>query len=598
MKLSLMTINLTRSILLDERYQPRPDPDAGAYEDILRRAKAAGFQGVDLTGNELLVFGPERVAALLEAKGLRCASVIHFDNYTSLDPEETAAVAERTRRIIDGCALLGTKVLMLVAGWPTPGASREALFEGLCANLRPAVAYAGDRLRVCVEDFPSTELPMSAAADMGRLLEAVPGLGLVYDSANMLTEGEDPMGYFHRFARSIAYYHLKDVRLSDTADYGDRLRDGRRMITTVHGGGVIDFAALGGLLGFMEYEGFLSLEYAPDPAHPGEDWAVIAADKAYLEGVLGIADKAPLAPRAVPKGPDPGDANRITRAYLDSLLLEERLIDAVLPRLDCEFFGERFDSPIMPAAFSHLIAFGEGRETGMVEYARACRALNILNWVGMMEDGEFQSILDTGARTVRIVKPYADRERLLGQLRYAAAHGAAAVGLDIDHSFDGKGGCDLVFGEPMAPLSAAELAALVRATDLPFVVKGVLSVRDAKKCADCGVKGILVSHHHGRLPYAVPPLALLPEIAQALRGSGVQIIVDCHMDTGYDAYKALALGADGVCVGRAMLPALRKDGVQGAVGKLREMNGELLGAMSYTGVGSLRDMDPGALRRI
>ena len=50
---------------------------------------------------------------------------------------------------------------------------------------------------------------------------------------------------------------------------------------------------------------------------------------------------------------------------------------------------------------------------------------------------------------------------------------------------------------------------------LPFIVKGVLGVEDAIKCAEIGVKGIIVSHHHGRLPYAVPPMMVLPKIKKA-----------------------------------------------------------------------------------
>ena len=68
------------------------------------------------------------------------------------------------------------------------------------------------------------------------------------------------------------------------------------------------------------------------------------------------------------------DVNQITRDYLDEILIEERLVDSTLPDIHTDIFGHRFDTPIMTPAFSHLKSFGEGRENGMIEYARAAAA--------------------------------------------------------------------------------------------------------------------------------------------------------------------------------------------------------------------------------
>ena len=78
--------------------------------------------------------------------------------------------------------------------------------------------------------------------------------------------------------------------------------------------------------------------------------------------------------------------------------------------------------------------------------------------------------------------------------------------------------------------------------------------------------------------------------------TGISIIVDCHIDDGYDAFKALALGADAVCVGRAMLPALRQSGTTGAIQTFTRMDEQLKNAMCYTGTGSLSKMDISVLR--
>lgn len=288
------------------------------------------------------------------------------------------------------------------------------------------------------------------------------------------------------------------------------------------------------------------------------------------------------------------DTNEITKAYMDSILIEERLIDSSLPSIEFEFLGETFSGPIMTPAFSHLPAYNGRSKSGLVEYSEAAQCLNIVNWCGMMENDTFSELLQTGAKTVRIVKPYADRAKVLDQIAFAQENGALAVGVDIDHVF-GAGGYDVVVGEAMTAQSLEDIRSYVNATSLPFVVKGVLSVRDAVKCAEAGVKVVVVSHHHGILPFAVPPMMVLPKIKKALEGTGVSIVVDCGIDRGVDAYKALALGADAVSVGRAMLPLLENQGSEGAAQYIHSMNQELIKVMGFTGAKALSEIDPTTL---
>ena len=291
------------------------------------------------------------------------------------------------------------------------------------------------------------------------------------------------------------------------------------------------------------------------------------------------------------------DANEITQRYMDSILIEERLIDSVLADLKTTFLGETFSMPVMTPAFSHLKQMNGRELTGLEEYSLAARECNILNFCGMMENDMFQKIADTGAKTVRIVKPYADNGKVKDQIAFAKEAGAFGVGMDIDHIF-GMTGYDVVVGEEMAPQTFDMLRSYVTSVDIPFVVKGVLSVSDAVKCADIGAKAIIVSHHHGRLPYAVPPLMILPEIKEALKGRDVEIIVDCSIASGADVYKALALGADAAAVGRSMLPHLESDGVKGVVEFLKDIGDELRFIMSCTGFENVADIDPSALRMI
>lgn len=284
------------------------------------------------------------------------------------------------------------------------------------------------------------------------------------------------------------------------------------------------------------------------------------------------------------------DANEITARYMDSILIKERLIDSVVADTSIEFFGETFSSPVMTPAFSHLKEFGGRDLTGLEEYSIAARNLNILNFVGMMENDMFKRIADTGAKTVRIVKPYADNEKVRDQMKFAEDCGAFGIGMDIDHIF-GSDGLDVVIGEQMAVQTSDMIRSYIESTKLPFVIKGVLSEDEAVKCADLGAKAIIVSHHHGRLPYAVPPMMVLPSIKKALEGRDVKIIVDCGIASGSDVYKCLALGADAAAVGRSMLPSLEEGGVEGVSKFIKGVNDELRFVMSCTGFSHVADID-------
>ena len=287
------------------------------------------------------------------------------------------------------------------------------------------------------------------------------------------------------------------------------------------------------------------------------------------------------------------DSNQITRDYFDSLLLETRYMEAVVPSITMELYGERFSSPIMTAALSHLKTLYQMEEEPMVGYAMCAARTNSVHWIGMMEEEEVGQVIATGARTIRVVKPFADEDKIMRQLCHAEEKGALAVGMDIDHIFDRHGNPDVVMGEQMEPKSMQQMKAYVQATHLPFVVKGVLSVHDAVRCAEAGARGIVVSHHGGRLQDAVPPLMALPEIRREL-GADMPIFVDCGVCSGMDAYKALALGATAVSVGRHLISYL-KEGTDRAAERIEEMSRELKGIMASTGVRDVNGFDAAVL---
>lgn len=310
----------------------------------------------------------------------------------------------------------------------------------------------------------------------------------------------------------------------------------------------------------------------------------------------GVAPETPQQQsQAAPPAPTvrPGDSDAITRAFFDSLLVETRYMDAELPSTKFELFGETFDTPIMTAALSHLRVPGG---SGLPVYAQGARAAGAVHWMGMGEDRDLEEVVATGARTIKIIKPHENNDEVFRRIRHAVGVGCFAVGMDIDHAFNGRGGYDNVYGLPMKPKSTAEMRSFVEAARVPFIVKGVLSPSDAKRCMEAGVAGIVLSHHGGRVAYSIPPLLALEQIADVVKGK-MKIFIDCGVVSGMDAYKCLALGADAVSVGRHLMPLLR-DGADAVAGRIKEMTAELAGVMCATGVTSLKKMDPTVIHRM
>lgn len=289
--------------------------------------------------------------------------------------------------------------------------------------------------------------------------------------------------------------------------------------------------------------------------------------------------------------PYTSDSNVITRDYFDSILIVPRYLDSELPDTKTQILGETFKTPVMTAALSHL---HNVCEDGMTEFAKGAYDAGAAHFVGMSEEDELEHILATGARTVKIIKPHANDDVIMHKLHHAVEHGAMAVGMDIDHSVSNEGGYDVVLGLPMKTKSLAELESYIKEARVPFVVKGVLDPREAEACAKAGAKAIIVSHHHGIQKYAVPPLMMLPEIRRAV-GQSIQLFVDCGIESGADVYKALALGADAVCVGRALMEPL-KNGSRGVTEKIARLTTELSVIMARTGARNIKEIDPASLR--
>jgi L-lactate dehydrogenase (cytochrome) len=135
------------------------------------------------------------------------------------------------------------------------------------------------------------------------------------------------------------------------------------------------------------------------------------------------------------------------------------------------------------------------------------------------------------------------------------------------------------------------------AWDGPLLIKGLLDPDDARAAVDAGADGIVVSNHGGRqLDGASSSARALPAIAAAVAGR-LTVLADSGIRSGLDVVRMLALGADGVLLGRAWLYALAARGEDGVVNLLQLIEKEMRVAMALSGVRSIAEIDSAILER-
>jgi lactate 2-monooxygenase len=140
-----------------------------------------------------------------------------------------------------------------------------------------------------------------------------------------------------------------------------------------------------------------------------------------------------------------------------------------------------------------------------------------------------------------------------------------------------------------------DLSQLREMTSLPIVVKGIQHPDDAREAARRGLDGIVVSNHGGRqVDGAIPSLDALPAIAEAA-GEDLAVLFDSGVRGGADVLKALALGADAVCLGRPYLWGLALDGQAGVETVLKMVLAELDLTMALCGLTRPEEIGPGLL---
>src|SRR5699024_118789 len=164
-----------------------------------------------------------------------------------------------------------------------------------------------------------------------------------------------------------------------------------------------------------------------------------------------------------------------------------------------------------------------------------------------------EAIQKEGGLGIPTIKPW-NLETVKEKMELAKQAKAFAVAMDVDAA-------GLPFLKNMTPPAGSktveELAEIAKLAEVPFIVKGMMSVKGALKAKEAGAAAIVVSNHGGRVLDQCPATAeVLEEIADALKGSGMKILVDGGIRSGIDVFKALALGADAALICRPFVPAV------------------------------------------
>lgn len=193
-----------------------------------------------------------------------------------------------------------------------------------------------------------------------------------------------------------------------------------------------------------------------------------------------------------------------------------------------------------------------------------------------------------GCVGIPTIKPW-NVEAVMEKLDILNENNIFAAAMDID-------GAGLPFLKAMNPNAGSktveELREITSYAKMPFIIKGIMTPRAAEKAVEAGAAGIVVSNHGGRVLGQTRATAdVLPEIACAVKGKCV-ILVDGGIRSGVDVFKALALGADAVLVGRPFVPAVYGGEAEGAKLLFDKYKAELIDTMTMCGAHSLAEISP------
>lgn len=259
-----------------------------------------------------------------------------------------------------------------------------------------------------------------------------------------------------------------------------------------------------------------------------------------------------------------------------------------------EIFGRTYKAPIFAAPIGAMkLHYGDKYDD--LEYNNilvpACADAGIAAFTGdgvnaAVMQGATEAIRAKDGKGIPTVKPW-DVNTLQEKLELIKASGSFAVAMDIDAA-------GLPFLKNLTPPAGSktteELAEIVKAAGVPFILKGIMTVKGALKAKEAGASAIVVSNHGGRVLDQCPSTAeVLEEIVQAV-GKDMKIFVDGGLRSGVDIFKALALGADAVLIGRPYVTAVYGGGAEGVATYTEKLTTELADTMTMCGAHNLSEI--------
>ncbi|MEO8329654.1 MAG: alpha-hydroxy acid oxidase [Candidatus Nanopelagicales bacterium] len=351
---------------------------------------------------------------------------------------------------------------------------------------------------------------------------------------------------------------------------------------------------------------------------------------------VGIGDFAVAAERVLPAevwayvDGGAGDEHTLrasTQAWQKIQLLPRVLVDVSRVDTSLRLLGSDLAHPILLAPTAAHAMYHSSAEVGALEGAAAAAALAVMSTLGTTPVAELGAAA-TGPWWLQLYVQ-ADRDFTLDLIQRSVGHGATAVVLTVDtpllgardrdrrsggHTVDGMQPPNLapVVDSPVTDLPLHErvynvhldpsltwdtLDWLVERSPVPVLVKGVVRGDDARLAVDHGAGGVIVSNHGARNLDTVVPTATALAGVVAKVDRAVPVLVDGGIRRGTDIAKALALGADGVLVGRPVVWGLAIGGAAGVQRVIDILRAELVMAMALLGAPTIADLTPDLLRQ-
>ncbi|KAM3846561.1 2-Hydroxyacid oxidase 2 [Vipera latastei] len=295
------------------------------------------------------------------------------------------------------------------------------------------------------------------------------------------------------------------------------------------------------------------------------------------------------------------------RIYLRPRVLRD--VSAIDPRTT--ILGSEIDFPvgIAPTGF-HGLACPDGEQST----AKAAEAMNTCYIASTYSTFSVEEIVAAAPTGLRWFQLYLHRKRTFSEqlVRRVNALGFHALVLTVDVPYTGKRRNDIrnnyqflksiqvknfkgafededqtEYGLPSGSIDPSinwnDITWLQSLTQLPIIIKGILTKEDAELAVRHGVQGIIVSNHGGRqLDGVLPTIAALVEVTTAVQGK-IEVYLDGGIRTGNDVLKALALGAKCVFIGRPTVWGLAYKGKEGLQEVLKILKDEFCLSMALTG---------------